>query len=552
MAVGLYSGVVEGTTVTQPLMESWDGTTWSIDDVPFQGFLTMVLNGVSCTSPSNCVAVGYSEPSGLPRTLIETWNGTSWSLATSPNVPDSQLNGVSCTAPTNCMAVGTGPDGNLIEAWDGTAWSVVPSPDPGINNDVLFGVSCTAPTRCVAVGAADHPVTGGTSGQTLIESWDGTTWTVDANPNPVGGASVLQGVSCTNPTSCIAVGDYFGTTVKQTLVESWDGTAWSLVPSPNQGTTTNVLEGVSCTGPRNCVAVGNNLIESWNGTAWSITPSSNLTGLGGVSCSAASICTAVGGILNAATDVNETLVARGVPVIPVITPGTGSVLEGNSGTTNLRVPVTLSNPSTHTVTAQWKTVFVAGAAGNQADPASDYSASSGTVTFAPGSTTANVTIAVNGDTLVERDEYIIVQFGSPTNGTIGGSYGLGEGVITNDDRPAVVPGTASVLEGNSGTTDLQVPVTLSQPSPETVTAQWRTVFVSGAGGNQADPASDYSPASGTVTFVPGSTTANVMIAVSGDTLVEPDEYIVVQFGSATNATIGGFYGLGQGVITNDD
>jgi hypothetical protein len=239
----------------------------------------------------------------------------------------------------------------------------------------------------------------------------------------------------------------------------------------------------------------------------------------------------------------------------VITPGTGSVLEGNSGTTNLRVPVTLSNPSTHTVSAQWKTVFVTGAAGNQADPASDYSPTSGTVTFAPGSTTANVTIAVNGDTLVdlvEPDEYIIVQFGNPTNGTIGGPYGLGEGVITNDDRPVVVPGTASVLEGNSGTTDLQVPVTLSQPSPETVTAQWKTVFVPGASGDQADPATDYTPTGGTVTFAPGSTTASVTIAVNGDTLVEPDEYIIVQFGNPTNATIGGFYGLGQGVITNDD
>jgi hypothetical protein len=40
--------------------------------------------------------------------------------------------------------------------------------------------------------------------------------------------------------------------------------------------------------------------------------------------------------------------------------------------------------------------------------------------------------------------------------------------------------------------------------------------------------------------------------VNGDTLVEPDEHIVVQFGNTTNATMGGVYGPGFGTITNDD
>jgi large repetitive protein len=118
--------------------------------------------------------------------------------------------------------------------------------------------------------------------------------------------------------------------------------------------------------------------------------------------------------------------------------------------------------------------------------------------------------------------------------------------------PVIVPSSAPVLEGNSGATSLSVPVTLSFASALTVTAQWTTLFVSGAPCCQADPATDYTSASGTVTFAPGDTAETVTISVNGDTLVEPDEYIVVSFTSPTNATLGGFWGLGFGAITNDD
>ena len=116
----------------------------------------------------------------------------------------------------------------------------------------------------------------------------------------------------------------------------------------------------------------------------------------------------------------------------------------------------------------------------------------------------------------------------------------------------IVPSGASIAEGNSGTTNLQVPVTLNKPSTQTITAQWTTEFVPNAPAGQADPATDYTPANGIVTFAPGQTSNTVTISVKGDTLVEPDEYIVVSFSNPTNAKVGGFWGLGFGVITNDD
>jgi hypothetical protein len=118
--------------------------------------------------------------------------------------------------------------------------------------------------------------------------------------------------------------------------------------------------------------------------------------------------------------------------------------------------------------------------------------------------------------------------------------------------PRILPGGTSALEGDAATTSLAVPVTLSFASDQTVTAQWTTYFHPGSPSCQADPATDYTPATGTVTFVPGDTAETATIAVTGDTLVEPDECVLVHLTNATNATIGGFYGLGAGIITNDD
>ena len=137
--------------------------------------------------------------------------------------------------------------------------------------------------------------------------------------------------------------------------------------------------------------------------------------------------------------------------------------------------------------------------------------------------------------------------------TIGGFYGLGFGTITNDDDAVVGPGGASIAEGQTGTSSLEVPVTLSKPATVPVTVQWNTVFIDGASAIQATPGVDYTTASGTVTFQPGETAKTVAISVFGDHDVEPDQWIVVSFHTpAGPARIGGYYGLGFGVIVNDD
>ena len=270
----------------QTLIESWNGIAWSIASSPDDGTAANTLSGVSCISPTNCEAVGYYYNGSADQTLIESWNGIAWSLVSSPDQGSgtNQLGGVSCTGATNCVAVGYDTDGSgvsqtLIETWDGTAWSITSSPDPGPTGtyDNLDAVSCASSISCMAVGTPNE----GATTQTLIESWNGTAWSVTPSPDP-GTTNQLYSVSCSNATSCVAVGTDETSSTNSTLVESWNGTAWSVTPSPSPGPTL-ALSGVSCTDAANCVAVGEyyggrnqtnqTLIESWNGTTWSVTPS---------------------------------------------------------------------------------------------------------------------------------------------------------------------------------------------------------------------------------------------------------------------------------------
>ena len=107
-----------------------------------------------------------------------------------------------------------------------------------------------------------------------------------------------------------------------------------------------------------------------------------------------------------------------VPLTPQIQVTNESVPEGDSGTTPLVLPVTLSYSSTQAATVQWNTLPPDETPGCTADPGTDYIAASGTVTFAPGVTAQSVTISVLGDTVVEPNECFGVSFHDPVNATL--------------------------------------------------------------------------------------------------------------------------------------
>jgi len=306
MATGdrLNSG---GSPVT--LAESWDGTRWSLVRSPNRGRGGNQLVAVSCVSANACMAVGFTQ-GGPGGTLAESWNGTRWSVVPTPSPGNtgSDLSGVSCVAANACTAVGaSSSNGNtlstLIESWDGTRWSVVPSPNPATGGG-LSGVSCVSADACMAVGFSGSET--GVHG-TLAESWDGTRWSVLTTPSPGTSGNFLNGVSCVSPDTCTAAGNSFYSNGPTTsLIESWDGSHWSVVPSPSPGTSQTLDNGVSCAAKNACSVVGSYstragtkvLVESWDGIRWSLVPAPNPGisdhNLNGVACASPDFCVAAG------------------------------------------------------------------------------------------------------------------------------------------------------------------------------------------------------------------------------------------------------------------
>jgi hypothetical protein len=124
--------------------------TWSVVSSPNAGLGSNDLDGVAAVSASNGWAVGYSfnTTSNDYQTLIEHWNGTSWSVVPSPNVglSDNELDGVAAVSASNVWAVGnyffnSNVFQTLIEHWNGTSWSIIPSPNVGSDNNYLNGVA---------------------------------------------------------------------------------------------------------------------------------------------------------------------------------------------------------------------------------------------------------------------------------------------------------------------------------------------------------------------------------------------------------------------------
>jgi hypothetical protein len=99
--------------------------------------------------------------------------------------------------------------------------------------------------------------------KTLVESWNGTSWYVTPSPNQGKGANRLNGVSCTNSTACVAVGFFLDEwALSRTLIETWNGSRWSVSPSPDEGSGANQLNGVACPAPTLCRAVGSYVNDS--------------------------------------------------------------------------------------------------------------------------------------------------------------------------------------------------------------------------------------------------------------------------------------------------
>jgi Ca2+-binding RTX toxin-like protein len=244
-------------------------------------------------------------------------------------------------------------------------------------------------------------------------------------------------------------------------------------------------------------------------------------------------------------ELGSDLDANGRVPPPTLSVGGVSVAEGQSGSSSVLVTVSLSSPAINAVSVNWAT------ANGTATAGSDYTAASGSVSFALGDSVKTVSVTILGDGLVEPNETFTVRLTNPVGAAI--STGTATVTITNDDAQPVVTVTASDAAGAEAANDpITFVVTRSAnlTGAITVTLQWSGAALLG---------SDFtvSATGGTLTngtrlaLADGASSATLTVRPIDDAAVEPAESVVLTVASGTGYTPG-TPAQASGSITDND
>ena len=190
-----------------------------------------------------------------------------------------------------------------------------------------------------------------------------------------------------------------------------------------------------------------------------------------------------------------------------------------SGATDAIFTVSLAFATGQPVTVRYATVDGTALAG------SDYGATSGTLSFAPGQTTATIRVPVSGDALSEPDEAFAVTLSGPSadhraghrrrhhrqrRRILGGRHPAGGGEWALDGGDVHRDPVGSRRHAGDG------PVGDARGRPTRL---------------------DFGSTAGTLTFAPGQTTATATVRVYGDTLAEADETFSLRLGDPTGGVL---------------
>ena len=239
------------------------------------------------------------------------------------------------------------------------------------------------------------------------------------------------------------------------------------------------------------------------------------------------------GAWNISPGINFTSLMGAFPASPPNVSLSDSISVTENGNT-ASFTVSLSSPTNHRVTVNYSTQ--SGTA--LADV--DYTSASAAITFEPGVTARSFTIPIINDALDEPDETFTVKI-TPNLGILTRSQSTVT-ILDDDPPPTIKINDVSGIEGRFGNV-LFFEISLSAASGRTITVEYATV------GNSASEI-DFVPVKGTLTFFPGQTTNQVIVAIFSDELSESDETFNINLSNPSNASIND--GQGVGTIIDDD
>ena len=223
-------------------------------------------------------------------------------------------------------------------------------------------------------------------------------------------------------------------------------------------------------------------------------------------------------------------VVAGPVSIPAVSVSDASAAEGDA----VAFTVSLSPASSQQVTVEYAT------SGGTATSGTDFTAESGTLTFAANETTKTVSVATTDDSVDESDETFTLTLSSPANATLGDATATGTINDNDESLPTVGVSDAGAAEGDA----VAFTVSLSEASSQQVTVEYAT------SGGTATSGTDFTAESGTLTFAANETSKTVSVATTDDSVDEEDEIFTLTLSSPANATLGD--ATATGTINDDD
>lgn len=316
----------------------------------------------------------------------------------------------------------------------------------------------------------------------------------------------------------------------------------------NRGPAAAVNAQVQCPLPNNAVFVSatnsqgtiSNVAGVIQWTLGSLAKGSNATARVLMQATLPGMATNIFTLTNTALELNpadNSLTVTNLIAPPLISIAPAANVEASAASTGMVFSVTMSGISGQPVSVDYFT------SDGSATNGVDYIGTNGTVTFAPGSTNASITVFAIDNILNQPSRTFTLSLTNPVNGVINVTNATG--TINDDDLPPVVwIYNTSVVEGDVGTKNATFQLTLSKPAIYNITVNYRTAD------GTANSTNDYVAQTSSVTFLAGSTNASILVAIKGNTVNEPDETFFVNLTSVNNAT----FGTNSAVCTilNDD
>ena len=218
---------------------------------------------------------------------------------------------------------------------------------------------------------------------------------------------------------------------------------------------------------------------------------------------------------------------------PSLSVGNASGAEGSQ----VVFPVTLTPASGQEVTVAYATSDgTATSSTNGVD--ADYTAASGTLTFAAGTTSGIVSVTTTHDLSGEADEIFTLTLSSAANATLGTATATG--TITDNDPPSLSVADASGPEGSP----MVFTVTLAREMGQLVRVNYAT-----APGTATS--ADFTAVSGTLTFAANELSKTVSVLTTHDSVDEPDETFMLTL-SNPSSNVMLLKATATGTITDDD